>query len=102
MERVVVTATLQEGAEAQARRLVEAGPPFDLEELGLVAHAVYLTTREVVFVFEGAGVEWAVRDLADDPIVSASFAAWAPLTKGTPRIGHEVFSWERTRVASNG
>src|SRR6266536_848354 len=101
MERLIVTATLRQGAEEQARRLVEAGPPFDLDELGLTAHAVYLTASEVVFVFEGEGVERAVSGLVDDPVVSASFAAWAPLTKGTPRIARRVFSWERGQLSSS-
>jgi hypothetical protein len=32
-------------------------------------------------------------DMIDDMVTSASFSAWAPLIKGTPRIAHERFYW---------
>ena len=75
--------------------MLRAGPPFDPEELGLERHAAYLTAGEVIFVFEGPEVEWALNDVIDDPVVASAFAFWAPLIEGTPRLAHERFYWSR-------
>ena len=56
MERVVITARLNEGSEERARELIAAGPPFDPSQAGLTHHGVYLGNDVVVFVFEGEGV----------------------------------------------
>jgi hypothetical protein len=101
MERLIVTATLREGAELEARRLVAEGPPFDPEAQGFDRHAVYVSARDVVFVFEGPGAERLARDLVDDPLVGVAFGAWAPLTTGTPRIAREAYSWERPHSFSS-
>ena len=54
MKRMMIVARLREGTQAEAEELLDQGPPFDPEELGLERHAAYLTSGEVVFVFEGA------------------------------------------------
>jgi hypothetical protein len=101
MDRLVVTATLREGAELEARRLVVEGPPFDPEAQGFDRHAVYVSARDVVFVFEGPGADRLARDLVDDPLVAVAFGAWAPLTTGTPRVAREAYSWERPHAFSS-
>jgi hypothetical protein len=102
MQRVVVTAKLKLGSHAAAAEIVGAGPPYDPGELGLVRHAIYLSDSEVVFVFEGLDVEQQLRDLVNDPVVSAAFAAWGPLLEGTPSVVHEVFYWEATGDGTGG
>jgi hypothetical protein len=55
MGRLVVVVPLKEGNEARARELLVGGPPFDPEGTAFDRHAVHLTGREAVFVFEGSG-----------------------------------------------
>jgi hypothetical protein len=60
---------------------------------------VYLSSREVVFVFEGPEVEWKVDDLVDDFLQSAlhgAFEEWRPLLEGKPRLANEAFFWSRS------
>lgn len=52
MERVAIVVRLKEGSGPRATELIEAGPPFDLAETGVLHHTVYLSAGEVVFVFE--------------------------------------------------
>jgi hypothetical protein len=96
VERVAVVASLQPGAAEAARELVELGPPFDPASAGLRRHAVYLSAREVVFVFEGPAAERRVARVVDDMAISASFAAWGQLLASTPRLAHQAYHWERS------
>jgi hypothetical protein len=92
--RVGVIARLKEGAAEQAKELLASGPPFDPGELGFERHTVYLSSEEVVFIFEGPSAARRLADMVDEMVSSESFAQWAPLIRGTPRIAHETFSWE--------
>jgi hypothetical protein len=94
VERLVVTLKLRKGTQEQAAKLIAAGPPFDPADLGVARHAVYLDNNLVIFVFEGEDVEKRVRVLINDPVLSASFAAWMPLLAGRPALAHEVYYWE--------
>jgi hypothetical protein len=98
MERVAVSLRLKPGAEAQAKQLLAAGPPFDPALAGLDRHAVYLGDRVVVFVFEGPAVERHVESLANDRLQSASFAAWAELLADQPQFAHEAYHWESAKA----
>jgi hypothetical protein len=91
--RVVVVARLKKGAQDQAKELIASGPPFAPDALGFERHAVYLSSEEVVFLFEGPSAARRLADMIDDMVASASFGAWAPLIKGTPRIAHEHYFW---------
>jgi hypothetical protein len=95
MKRMMIVARLREGTTEEAEALLEKGPPFDPEELGLTSHSAYLTSGEVVFVFEASGVEWIVNDIIDDPVVAGALAPWRRLVDGMPRIAHERFHWTR-------
>jgi hypothetical protein len=99
VERVVVTAKLKPGSEAAAAELLEAGPPYDPREIGLVRHSAYLAGSEVVFVFEGPDVEQQLRTLLNDPAASAAFAVWGPLLEGSPSAARELFHWEASEPA---
>jgi hypothetical protein len=94
VERLVVTLKLRKGTQEQAAKLIAAGPPFDPGDLGLARHAVYLGNDLVIFAFEGKEVEERVRMVIDDPVRSASFAAWVPFLAGRPALAHEVYYWE--------
>jgi hypothetical protein len=93
MTCVVVVAPLKEGAQEAARLLIQGGPPFDPAETSLVRHHVYLTEREVVFVFEGPDAKTAVEALVGDPGVWKAATAWRDCLAGRPRIADEVFAW---------
>ena len=95
MDRVVVVARLKADARDRAAELIAQGPPFDAGEIGLARHGVYLSEREVMFVFEGDDAERVVAAVVNDPVQSAGFGAWAPLLEETPRLAHEVFFWNR-------
>jgi hypothetical protein len=94
VERLVVTLKLRKGSRERAAALIDAGPPFDPAELGLVRHAVYLGGDLVIFTFEGEDVEQRVRSVINDPVPSASFAHWVPLLAGRPALAHEAYFWE--------
>lgn len=94
VERLVVTLRLRKGTQERAAELIAAGPPFDPADLGLARHAVYLGNDLAIFAFEGEDVEERVRMVVNDPVRSASFAAWVPLLAGRPALAHEVYYWE--------
>jgi hypothetical protein len=99
MNRLAIVAQLKADSPDRAQELLAAGPPFRLEGSCIERHAVYLSSREVVFVFEGPEVEWKVDDLVDDFLQSAlhgAFEEWRPLLEGKPRLANEAFFWSRS------
>jgi hypothetical protein len=60
---VAVVVPIKRSAAEAARRLVEEGPPFDVEGLGLERHHVFVSEGEVVFFFEGDNASAAVDAL---------------------------------------
>jgi hypothetical protein len=50
--RAAVIVPIEPGTHERARELLAGGPPFDPEAVGLERHQVFLTTDEVVFLFE--------------------------------------------------
>ena len=98
MERLVLIASLKPGAEAAAAELIAEGPPFDLERSGFDRHGIYMSSGQVVFVFEAHEVEWAVDALIDDPfngMLSDALERWRLVVEEPPRIARERFSWTR-------
>jgi hypothetical protein len=98
MEQLAIVARLKEGAEPRAQELIANGVPFDPAEEGLARHAVYISSGEVVFVFEGHEVEWIVDSVVTDPFrwtVSEAFNAWLPIIDREPRIARVAYSWDR-------
>ena len=93
MNRLVIVARLKEGKHPEAEQLLRKGPPFDPDEFGFDRHGAYLTSTEVVFVFDAPEVEWIVNDLIDDPVTSSAFGPWHALIEGPPRMAHERFFW---------
>ncbi len=99
---VTVVVPIKRGARERALRLIEAGPPFDPEEVSLARHRVFLTEREVVFLFEGEHARRAVEKLARRPSVWKVAAAWRDCLAGAPRIAEEVYSWAGTQRQAAG
>jgi hypothetical protein len=97
IQRVVVAAKLKPGAQDAAAEILRDGPPYDLDDAGLLRHGVYLGSSEAIFFFEGHDVENHLRRLLDNPAASAVFSVWGPLLEGTPSAAHELFYWKAAR-----
>jgi hypothetical protein len=95
MAQLVVVVPLKVGAADGARELLAGGPPFDLAETEFLRHAVHLTDREVIFVFEEPGESATLRLPGEDPALWQAAAAWREILEGRPRVARLAFSWER-------
>jgi hypothetical protein len=93
---VAVVVPIRRGMAEAARRLVEEGPPFDLEQVGLERHHVFVGEREVVFFFEGESATAAVEALSRSPVVLKAAVRWRGILAGRPRLAEERFGWTRT------
>lgn len=90
---VAVVVPIRRGTAEAARRLVEEGPPFDIEGLGLERHHVFVSEREVVFFFEGDSATAAVEALSGSPRVLNAAVRWRGILAGRPRLAEERFGW---------
>lgn len=95
VSRIVVVVPIRRGAAQEARRLIDEGPPFDIEQLALERHHVFLTEREVVFYFEGERAAAVVEALARNPRVLGAAVRWRNVLAGRPRLAQEGFAWTR-------
>jgi hypothetical protein len=93
---VAVVVPIRRGTAEAARRLVEEGPPFDIEQLGLERHHVFVGEREVVFSFEGKNATAAVEALSRSSGVLKAAVRWRGILAGRPRLAEECFGWTRT------
>jgi len=93
---VAVVVPIKRSTADAARQLVDEGPPFDLERLGLERHHVFVSEREVVFFFEGESASAAVDALSRSPRVLNAAVRWRGILAGRPRIAEERFGWTRT------
>jgi hypothetical protein len=96
--RVAVVAPIKYGAYSEARKLIEAGPPFDPTVTPLDSHDVFLTDTEVVFVFEGVGVREAVEALLEDVAVWQALVPWQQYLAGRPRLAEGLYHWSAVDV----
>jgi len=92
---IAVVVPIKRGSAEAARQLVEEGPPFDLERLGLERHHVFVSEREVVFFFEGESASAAVDALSRSPRVLNAAVRWRGILAGRPRLAAEQFGWTR-------
>jgi len=100
-QRTAIVLPLKEGAKSEAQSLLAAGPPFDLEHTRIERHEVFLTEREVVFVFVSPlGIE-ALEPLLADPDFWRGAAAWREHLAGPPRLAQGVYSWERSEPSND-
>ena len=95
MSTFVVVAPLRPAAREAARELLAQGPPFAPDGTTLESHHVFLTDREVVFLFEGPDVKETVQKVAGDPGVWRAAVRWRELLAGRPRIADSAYSWAR-------
>lgn len=95
MNRLVVVVPLLENAFEDARRLLERGPPIDLEATRFDRHDVYLTRHEVVFVFETPRTAAALELPGEDRELWRVAAEWRNVMAGRPRTARTVYAWSR-------
>ena len=81
---VGIVVPLRKRALADAAALIEQGPPFDLEALGVERHDVLLSEREVIFLFEGEQLDETMQRLVRDPSVWQAASGWARVIAGRP------------------
>jgi hypothetical protein len=96
LERIAIVASLKPGMEERARELVEGGAPFDPAAAGVARHVVYLSSDDVVFVFEGQDVERRMHELVTAPSQSALTLAldeWQEIVDGPARIARATYAW---------
>jgi hypothetical protein len=94
--RVAVVVPINRGKAEVARQLVDEGPPFGLEDVGLERHHVFVGEREVIFLFEGEQAAAAVEALTRSPGVLKAAVRWRGILAGRPRLAEERFGWTRT------
>ena len=91
--RVIVRVRLKPGSADDARRLLEAGPPFDPSSTALVAHEVFVLDDEALFLFE------TNRDAELLGLFRPDFwhaaTAWSDLIEGSIRLSEPAYSWAR-------
>jgi hypothetical protein len=85
-DRLTVVLPLKPGGAGRARELLEEGPPFDLESLGLTGHEVYLRDDEAVFDFRGPDAAALVRRALRSPALWRAGIAWQACMAGRPRV----------------
>jgi hypothetical protein len=91
-ERLVLVVPLKADARPKGESLLAKGPPFDPADLGLEHHEVFLTDREILFVFEGLPGRLLNRSAENETIWNAA-EAWEPLVEGSIRFAERVYAW---------
>ena len=94
-QRLVVVVPLKAGARNKVRRLLDTGPPFDVDTSGLHRHDVFLTDREAIFLFEAPSSAHAVERLLGRPGLWKAAARWGAHLAGPPRVAEAIYTWER-------
>jgi hypothetical protein len=95
MSRIAVVVPLRPGSRESARQLIQAGPPFQIDDTPLLQHCVYLTDHEAVFVFEGPNAREAVEHVLGEADVWQAATAWRAILASKPRLAETVFTWQR-------
>ncbi len=91
-DRVAVVVPIRKGKRDKVERLLDKGPPFEPDRVGLGRHQVFLTDQEAVFFFESAA-GFSLQRLLADGNVWASAAAWHDCIAGPPRMARAFYSW---------
>jgi hypothetical protein len=94
---VGIVVPLRKRVFADAAALIEQGPPFDLEAIGVERHDVLLSEREVIFLFEGTQLDETMQRLLHDPSVWQAASGWARVIAGPPRLAEQHFGWHSGR-----
>ncbi len=100
--RTAFIVPLKEGSHEAVRALLDAGPPFDPEyTVGLDRHEVFITSHEVVFLFESHLGAEALDPLLAEPGLWQAAAAWRDHLAGPPRLAENVYAWRRSDAGTD-
>jgi len=91
-DRVTVVVPIRKGKRDKVEQLLDKGPPFEPERVGLGRHQVFLTDQEAVFFFESAA-GFSLQRLLSNTNVWTSAAAWHDCVAGQPRIARPFYAW---------
>jgi hypothetical protein len=91
-DRLAVVVPIRKGRRDKVEQLLDRGPPFEPERVGLSRHQVFLTDQEAVFFFESAA-GFSLQQLLSDTSVWVSAAAWHDCIAGPPRMARAFYSW---------
>lgn len=72
MEQYTGAARLKPEKAREAERELAAGLPFDPADIGLAAHAAYLSQDDIYLVFEGEAARSRALQVARDHLVEVS------------------------------
>ena len=92
-ECVAVVVPLVEGRSDVIREFLAEGPPFDPADVGLQSHAVFLTDREAIFVFDTIEGAQAFERILAEPEFWGVVPAWEHNLAEEPRVGAVVYEW---------
>ena len=92
-ESIAVVVPLAEGRSEVVREFLAEGPPFDPCGIGLESHTVFLTDREVVFIFDTVEGARAFERILAEPEFWDVVSAWEHNVSEEPRIGTVVYEW---------
>jgi hypothetical protein len=89
----LVLLPIRDGKDEQVRALLERGPPFDPERVGLRQHHAFVADHHVVFLFEAERDLPSVRQLLSGGDLWRAAAAWRGTIAGPPLVSQPVYSW---------
>jgi hypothetical protein len=95
-ERVILLAALKPGARDRAMELLEEAADGEEHEAVTERQSVFLSDRDVIFLFEGEDARASVRELINDPVRSTFLGSWLPLLDGPLHRAYEAFFFERS------
>jgi hypothetical protein len=100
--RVLVMVPLKPGSRERAHELVDSGPPFDVERIGLTRHEVFLSDEAAFFLFEVEGGSRPLDQLLAEPELWRAASTWHDIVAGPPQIADESYEWEAPPPAVHG
>lgn len=99
---LAVVLPIREDTREQALALLAGGPPFDPARAGLDRHEVFVTDRELVFLFESAGGTATLERLLSRPELWRAALSWRNVIAAPPRIAELGYSWTDEGTPTNG
>jgi hypothetical protein len=97
---LAVVLPIREDARKQALALLAAGPPFDPSRVGLDRHDVFVTERELVFLFEAVEGTATLERLLSRPELWRAALSWRSVIAGPPRVAELGYSWAGAQSAN--
>lgn len=94
-EKICVVAQIRPGKRDELARILEQGPPFDLEAEGFERHEVFLGDTDVVFLFTGPSAVGHLERMAASRSLFSLVVKMTGLVSA-PRMLNQTLEWHRT------